>query len=149
MVAVFLVHVSGILVAGKGSVTRCMGWPMSSGIAIDVPGWPQQARLALAGVAAVLVLSAVIQSWRAPGTPPTLKRVALATGVAFLVEMAAGLMMLALGPEGFCWSSTPPRPSRCGRSSSRWQCSPGPAAAGAPAQVAQQRSGQPRAGLAG
>lgn len=64
-VAVLIVmHVSAIAVAGTGSFTRCLGWPILAHVAVD--RWPalQVARLALAGVAAALLFASVR---RAPG----------------------------------------------------------------------------------
>ena len=62
--AVYAVYVGGILVAGRGSLTRCLGWPVWRVIPTDLAGWPQIARLALAALAALSVAAVVIQAWR-------------------------------------------------------------------------------------
>jgi cytochrome c oxidase assembly protein subunit 15 len=94
---VFVVLVSGILVAGKGSLTRCLGWPMWGIMSNDLPGWPQGVRLLVAGAAAVLISAAIVQAWQLQGRRVVLRRVAAATGALFLAEMAAGGIMLAGG----------------------------------------------------
>jgi cytochrome c oxidase assembly protein subunit 15 len=96
-VAVFLVLVSAVLVAGKGSLTRCLGWPLWHVMSNDLPGWPQQARLLLAAVAGVLIAAVVVEAWRTQRRIAGLVGIATAAGALFLVEMAAGLLMLAGG----------------------------------------------------
>ncbi len=92
LAAVFALHVSGVLVAGKGSLTRCLGWPMWRLLPDDLAGWPQIARLALAAVAAVLVLAVTVQAWRSGR-----RRAAAAAGAAFLAEMATSVLLLTAG----------------------------------------------------
>lgn len=92
---VFLVLVSSVLVAGKGSLTRCLGWPVLRWVAVDVPGWPQTARLVLAGVAGLSILVVVVQAWRTQRAQTAIPRIATAAGLLFLVEMAIGALMLA------------------------------------------------------
>jgi cytochrome c oxidase assembly protein subunit 15 len=95
--AVFIVLVSGVLVAGKGSLTRCLGWPMWRLMGNDLPGWPQAARLLMAGVASALIVAVVIHTWSRRRTRVALPRAAMAVGVLFLAEMVAGVVMLAGG----------------------------------------------------
>jgi cytochrome c oxidase assembly protein subunit 15 len=95
--AVFTVHVSGVLVAGKGSLTRCLGWPMWRLLPDDLPGWPQVVRLCLSVVAALLIVAVVLQAWRAKHPQGAQRLVATAAGAAFLVEMAVSVLMLAGG----------------------------------------------------
>jgi heme a synthase len=95
--ATFLVLVSAVLVAGKGSLTRCLGWPLWRTLSYDLPGWPQAVRLLLAGAASVLIVAVVVQVWRTRRGQSALVRTASAAGALFLVEMAAGILVLALG----------------------------------------------------
>ena len=62
--ATFALYVSGILVAGHGSLTRCVGWPFWRLIPDDTAGWPQVARLGLAAVTALLIAWLVVRAWR-------------------------------------------------------------------------------------
>ena len=93
----FIVLVSGVLVAGKGSLTRCLGWPMGRMMSNDLPGWPQAARLLMAVVASVLIIAVVVAAWRAPHRSAAYRTVATAAGVLLLVEIGAGALMLAGG----------------------------------------------------
>jgi cytochrome c oxidase assembly protein subunit 15 len=95
--AVFVVLVSGVLVAGAGSLTRCLGWPLWGILSNDLPGWPQVARLLVAAAASVLIVAVVVQAWRTEHANAALRGVAAAAGVLFVVEMAAGVLMLAGG----------------------------------------------------
>ena len=60
--ATFLLYVSGILVAGRGSLTRCVGWPFWRLIPDDTAGWPQVVRLALAAVTVLLIVWLVVRT---------------------------------------------------------------------------------------
>ena len=60
--ATFLLYVSGILVAGRGSLTRCVGWPFWRLIPDDTAGWPQVVRLALAAVTVLLIAWLVVRT---------------------------------------------------------------------------------------
>ncbi len=96
LVADFAVHVSGILVAGRGSLTRCLGWPMWRLLPDDRPGWPQVARLILAAVAALLIVAVVVRAWRSRQAP-ALRTAAGVAGAAFLTEMLTSAIMLGGG----------------------------------------------------
>lgn len=95
--AVFLIHVTGILTAGKGSLTRCLGWPIWRLIAGDLPGWPQTARLGLALVAAAVVVATIGQAWRGRTEQAGFFRLAAMAGASLLIEMLLGLLLLAAG----------------------------------------------------
>ena len=98
--ATFALYVSGILVAGRGSLTRCVGWPFWRLIPDDTAGWPQVARLALAAVTVLLIVWLVVRTWRTrPASPahPAQRRTAAVAGLAFLAEMAIGLIMQLSG----------------------------------------------------
>ena len=99
--ATFALYVSGILVAGKGSLTRCVGWPFWRLIPDDAAGWPQVARLGLAAVTALLIVWLVVQTWRGQPANAAQRRVAIFGGLAFLIEMAVGVIMLTSGSTMF------------------------------------------------
>ena len=96
LVAIYLVLVSGILVAGEGSLTRCVGWPMWRALTVDLPGWPQIVRQLLAALASLLILATVVQTWRIQPRHKGILAVATAVGLLFLVEMALGVLMLQI-----------------------------------------------------
>jgi cytochrome c oxidase assembly protein subunit 15 len=94
--AIYLVMISGVLVAGKGSLTRCLGWPLWRQLAMDSPGWPQVVRRLLASLAGLLIIAVVVQAWRTQRRHKGILVVATAIGLLFLVEMALGALMLAV-----------------------------------------------------
>jgi heme a synthase len=98
--AVFLVYVSAILVAGKGSLTRCLGWPLWRLIPTDLPGWPQVVRLSISAAAALLLLAVVIEARRTQQSQAA-QRVALMLGLTFLIEMLVGALILRIGSSVF------------------------------------------------
>ena len=91
--ALLAMYAGGVLVAGKGSFTRCLGWPIGPMIATDLAGWPQTARFALAALTGILIVAVVAQGLGAPRSHTVLRRLAGVVGVAFLVEMAAGALI--------------------------------------------------------
>jgi heme A synthase len=63
----------------------------------DLPGWPQAARLLGATLASVLILALVVNVWRTQRGRAALRGVATAAGVLLLVEILAGVQLLAVG----------------------------------------------------
>lgn len=99
LVTVFLVLVSGVLVAESGSIVRCLGWPLYGG-QLDLTatrGWLQLARLLLAGVACILVLAVVVRAWSGRAGPGATRRAATVAGVLLAVEIVVGAIMLLFG----------------------------------------------------
>jgi cytochrome c oxidase assembly protein subunit 15 len=86
-------HVSGIFAAGKGSYTRCLGWPIWQRIDSDLQPWLQNVRLGLAGLGAVLVLTTVVVALR----DDRLRRWGIALGTLFAAEMVLGQVIRAAG----------------------------------------------------
>ena len=95
--ATFLLYVSGILVAGRGSLTRCVGWPFWRLIPDDTAGWPQVVRLALAAITVLLIAWLVVRTLRARPVHTDQRRTAAVAGLAFLAEMAIGMIMQLSG----------------------------------------------------
>jgi hypothetical protein len=91
--------VSGVLVAGKGSITRCLGWPLYSLILfqVDALDWLNITRLVLAGIGILLVTAVVVQAWRTQRQRRFVFRAALIMGGTFLLEMVVGGLVLASG----------------------------------------------------
>jgi heme A synthase len=100
LVTVFIVLVSGVLVAASGSVVRCLGWPLYSGqLALsDLRGWLQLARRLLAGLASILVIAVVVQAWRRQPGGGAIRRTATMMGVLFVTEIAVGAFLLVQEP---------------------------------------------------
>jgi len=99
--ATFVLYVSGVLVAGKGSLTRCVGWPFWRLIPDDTAGWPQVARLGLATTTAILIATLVFRVLRDQPARTAQRRVAIVGGLAFLLEMAVGVIMMTSGSTMF------------------------------------------------
>ena len=98
LLAVFVVLVSGVLVAAPGSPVRCLGWPLFSG-GLDVPGvrrWLALARLLLAAAATLLVALLAARAWRVT-QPPAVRPVALGLGLLLSANVVAGLVAALLG----------------------------------------------------
>lgn len=99
LIAVFLVLVSGVLVADVGSIARCVGWPLYGAVggAGEVGTLLPPARRLLGLLAAGLIVAVVVQAWRlAPGHPP-IRRAAAALALALLAEAALGVLMAVHG----------------------------------------------------
>jgi len=99
LAAVFLVLVSGTLVADVGSIARCVGWPLYGAVAgaAEVGGILPPVRRALGLIAAVLIVAVAIQAWRLYRRNAAILCGAAALAVAFLVEATIGALMAANG----------------------------------------------------
>lgn len=99
LVAVFIVLVSGVLVAKSGSLVRCLGWPLYGGqlAPTDMHGWLRAARLLFATVAGMLLIAVVVQAWRLQPKDQVSRRTATVVGVLFLVKLLVGALMSAFG----------------------------------------------------
>jgi len=86
-------HVTGILAAGRGSYTRCMGWPIWQLIGTDLHPWLQDLRLGLAGLGALLVITTAVMAARTE----RLRRWGIVIGTLFAAEMVLGLVIRAGG----------------------------------------------------
>jgi heme a synthase len=100
LITVFALHVSGVLVAGKGSLTRCLGWPMWRILPDDLAVWSQAIRLSLAALAGFLIVTLVIRAWRM-GQNQALRKVAATVAATFLIEMLLTVVMLTLGTNPY------------------------------------------------
>ncbi|MGM0386723.1 MAG: hypothetical protein ACQERF_12195 [Actinomycetota bacterium] len=93
-VATLLVfHLSGIVVAGPASLTRCLSWPVWTLVELDGAAGPQFVRLILAGVAAFLLAFTGTRALRQPRLR--------GWGIAVLVLLAMVLTVgLVIGEAG-------------------------------------------------
>ena len=82
-------HVTGILAAGRGSYTRCMGWPIWHRIDSDLHPWLQDLRLGLAGLGAVIVVTTAVVAVRSE----RLRRWGIVLATLFAAEMVLGLVI--------------------------------------------------------
>lgn len=97
LVAVFVVLVSGVLVAADHSPVRCLSWPLFGRLLPldEARGWYHLARQLLAAGAGILVIAVVVGAWRRHGP---IRRTALVLGLLFAIEIAAGALVLVHGP---------------------------------------------------
>lgn len=89
----WLVHVTGVFAAGKGSLTRCVSCPVWKVVPIDGPVWLQATRMVLAALAIALVIAALVSGIRTPG----IRGYAAVATLLLVVELATGLVIRAQG----------------------------------------------------
>jgi heme A synthase len=96
---VYTVFVSGILVAGKNSITACLGWPIYSQqvFQVDTLGAGNIFRLLLSVIGLLLIVIMFIQIWRTQRNQPAIFRTAAWVLAAFLLEMLLQVLLLAFG----------------------------------------------------
>jgi cytochrome c oxidase assembly protein subunit 15 len=92
---VFIVLVSGVLVADAGSITRCVGWSLygTGSAPVDLRDWLQMTRLLVAGLASILAAVVVVHAWRTQRKQTAIVSAATVMGVLFLAETIAGALM--------------------------------------------------------
>lgn len=95
---VFIVLVSGVLVAAPGSTVRCLGCvvPSTAADAAGGRGTAQLVRLLLA-VATAVVIALIADRARRGGHDPVLRHAATASGVLLIALMAISALVMTLG----------------------------------------------------
>ncbi len=88
--AVIVMHLLGIVVAGKGSFVRCLGWPVWRIVASDSYPALQGVRIALGVVAAVLLVGVMVVAWRRV----ELRRSVMLLAGAWSVELVMGQVIV-------------------------------------------------------
>ena len=83
-------HLLALAVAGEGSYTRCLSWPL---VVLDTDRWPavQWIRLGLALLAAGLIIAAAVRAWRRDEH----RLLAVLPVAALGIELVLGVVMLA------------------------------------------------------
>jgi heme A synthase len=98
LAAVFVLFVSGVLVASDGSPVRCLSWPLyGGGMDPGARGWWQLARRVVGAGTAIMILALVVEAWRRPRRKGTVRHVASALGLLLLVEFAVGALVVLYG----------------------------------------------------
>lgn len=100
LVVVFVVLVSGVLVAASGSAVRCLSWSLyGAPLAVEgLRGWLDLARLALSIVGSGLVVAIVVGAWRGQLRATGIRPTATLLGLLFAAEVAVGALILVYGP---------------------------------------------------
>ena len=99
LAAVYVVLVSGILVAGKNFLTSCLGWPLYSlaQIQASAPGAGNILRLIISVGAVGLILAVLVQAWRGRVARPRVYGMARWVLAAFLLEALLQAALLVFG----------------------------------------------------
>jgi cytochrome c oxidase assembly protein subunit 15 len=96
---VYVILVSGILVAGKNSLTGCLGWPIYSRevFQMDAHNVGESLRLILSMISIALILALLVQAWRVKAQYPSIFPLAHWVGMTFLLEMLVQILILVFG----------------------------------------------------
>lgn len=89
----WLVHVTGVYAAGKGSLTRCVSCPVWKIVEIDGPVWLQVARMVLAAAAIAMIVAALVTGLRTDG----IRWHAMVAAALLVIELAVGLVIRSQG----------------------------------------------------
>ncbi|HEX9090229.1 MAG TPA: COX15/CtaA family protein [Anaerolineales bacterium] len=95
----FVVLVSGVLVAGKGSITACLGWPIYSWSLLQSDGHliGSLLRLVLFAVGFVIILIVLGSTWRDRKEHPSIFNIARWLGLALVLEVIFQVLVLVFG----------------------------------------------------
>lgn len=93
---VYIILVSGVLVAGNNSITGCLGWPIYSLrlFETDVHSLLKTSRMILSLVGIGLIFALLYRSWRARQTQPTAYRIARWVGILLVIEALFQVLLL-------------------------------------------------------
>lgn len=90
LAVVVVMHLLGIVVAGSGSLVRCLGWPVWRLVASDDYPVLQWARIVLGAVAGVMLVWVMIRAWRRS----PLRRTVVLLAVALVIELVGGQVIV-------------------------------------------------------
>ncbi len=97
----YVVLVSGILVAGKSSITACLGWPVYSLQLLLLDGHTNanvlRWILSLGGIG--LLISLLVLAQRKKQDQPSVYRLSLTLGIAALIESLVQVLLLVVGHQ--------------------------------------------------
>jgi cytochrome c oxidase assembly protein subunit 15 len=99
VIVVYGVFASGILVAGKNSITACLGWPIYSPqlFQVDSLGVGNILRLAFSVLGIGLIIATLVQVWRSRQERPAIFNMARWVLAAFLLEALLQVLLLIFG----------------------------------------------------
>ena len=99
VILVYGVFASGILVAGKNSITACLGWPIYSPqlFQVDSLGVGNILRLAFSVLGIGLIIATLVQAWRNRQEHPAIFNMARWVLAAFLLEALLQVLLLIFG----------------------------------------------------
>ncbi len=99
VIVVYGVFVSGVLVAGKNSITGCLGWPVYSPqlFQVDSLGTGNILRLTFSVLGILLIIATLVQTWRNRQKQPSVFRIARWVLAAFLLEALLQVLLLIFG----------------------------------------------------
>jgi heme a synthase len=99
VILVYGVFVSGVLVAGKNSITACLGWPVYSLhlYQLDTLGIGNSLRLIFSGIGILLIATLLVMIWRSRRERPAVFRRARWVLAAFLLEALVQVLLLIFG----------------------------------------------------
>ncbi len=113
--AIFIVLVSGALVASSGSAAACSGWPLCNGTLIPatLQGWIQMIHRFIVALCSLLVLGMVVLAWRRQRSVTTVLTAATLMGLFFLGQAFVGaldtgggfLLALHIATAAAVWAS--------------------------------------------
>lgn len=100
-VVVYVMLVSGVLVAGNDFVSGCVGWPIYSPslFRAGLPGAGMSLRLALSVVGIVMVIALLAQAWIRREQQPATFGAARWAAAAFVLEAVVQVLLLTLGMQ--------------------------------------------------
>ena len=95
----YVVLVSGVLVAGKGSITGCLGWPIYSWSLIQADGHliGSLLRLVLSVAGFVIILIVLVSAWHDRKEHPSIFSIARWLSLTLVLEVIFQVLVLVLG----------------------------------------------------
>lgn len=99
LAAIFVVLVSGAVVAGSESTRGCIGWPLCNGrlFPTDLHGWVHMTHRFVVGAASILVVIVMVQAWRTQRTQAAILPAATVMGVLFFAQALVGALKTTMG----------------------------------------------------
>jgi protoheme IX farnesyltransferase len=99
LAAIFIVLVSGAIVAGSGSTAACTGWPLCNGMLfpVNLQQWIHMTHRFIVGLSSLMVLAVVVQAWRRQRSQTTILPAATVMALLYAAQAMVGALNTTQG----------------------------------------------------
>lgn len=99
VIVVFIVLISGALVAGSYSMAACVGWPLCNGSLLPstFQGWIHMTHRVVVALSGLLVFAVVLLAWRRQRSVTTVLTAATLVGTLYIAQAYVGALKTMLG----------------------------------------------------
>jgi heme o synthase len=99
LAAIFIVLVSGAIMAGSGATEACSGWPLCNGLLfpVNLQQWIHMTHRFIVGLSSLMVIAVVVQAWRKQRSQTTILPAATLMALLYTAQAMVGALNTTQG----------------------------------------------------